>query len=297
MKTDLELRQLRYFVVVAEELNFTRAAERLQIAQPPLSRQIQSLEKTLDVELLQRTNRRVALTAAGQVFLTECQQILSRVEQSIHKTQRVARGEVGQLTIGFEGAFHHDTVLDIIQKFRGQFSEVELVLQEMPSGQQMGALQQQVIDVGFVDPILTDRTVARHNLFSEPLVAVLASTHHLAQEKNLNLNQLAKESWITGRSGAGCGLLQRIMTSCQQAGFNPNVQQETNDIQMTLGFVASGLGITLLPVSALIPQPPGITACEITFPISEVELAITWEPQNKSPVLKMFLALVQSLFP
>lgn len=155
MEANLELRQLRYFVAVAEELNFTRAAERLQIAQPPLSRQIQALEKKLQLALFQRTNRRVTLTPAGGVFLSECRQILSQVEQSIRVTQRAAQGETGQLTLGFEGSFHNGTVLGIIQAFRDKFPDVTLALQEMPSGQQIDALLSQHIDVGFLNPILS----------------------------------------------------------------------------------------------------------------------------------------------
>ena len=128
MDIDFAIRQLRYFVVVAEELNFTRAAVRLQIAQPPLSRQIQNLEQTLGFTLLERTNRRVALTAAGEVFLTECRQILSQIERGVLLAQRVAQGEVGQLIVGFEGASHNEIVLDIIRQLRTRFPDVELIM-------------------------------------------------------------------------------------------------------------------------------------------------------------------------
>ncbi|NER01072.1 MAG: LysR family transcriptional regulator [Cyanothece sp. SIO2G6] len=131
-KVDVELRQLRYFVAVAEELNFTRAAERLQIAQPPLSRQIQSLEKALGVTLLERTNRRVALTSVGEFFLTECRQILAQLENGIRATQRLANGETGQLVLGFEGSTYNDLVLNIIRELRTQYPDVKLVMREMP---------------------------------------------------------------------------------------------------------------------------------------------------------------------
>ncbi|NER80369.1 MAG: LysR family transcriptional regulator [Leptolyngbya sp. SIO1D8] len=296
MEADIELRQIRYFIAVAEELNFTRAAERLQIAQPPLSRQIQSLEKVLQVELLQRTNRRVTLTPAGQFFLSECQQILSHMERSIRMTRRAARGEIGQLIIGFEGSFHNETVLRIIQEFRQQFPDVDLVLQEMSSRQQTKALNQQLIDIGFVDPIVDHSDISLRKLLSEPLVVVLAISHPLANQDSLNLQELEQETWITGQSDKGCGLLIRILESCQQAGFTPNIQQETNDIQMTLGFVASGLGVTLLPISALRSEHSGVTYRTLQPPITQAELAVAWDLKNMSSVLTSFLGIVQLMY-
>lgn len=301
MKTNIELRQLRYFIVVAEALNFTRAAERLQIAQPPLSRQIQTLEKALELELFQRTNRRVNLTPAGEVFLAECRQILSQVDKGIRVTRRAARGETGQLTIGFEGSLHTETVLDIIQLFRAQFPDVDLILQEMSSGKQMDALMLQHIEVGFVDPILSREEISFTKLLTEPLVVVLAASHPLADQDaadqdTIDLRQLAKASWITGRQDEGCGLLLRFLEACRQAGFTPNIQQETNDVQMRLGFVASGLGVTLLPISALISDRSDIVYREIDLSVPQVELAIAWQSSNLSPVLESFLGVVQSMF-
>ncbi|MEO0647472.1 MAG: LysR substrate-binding domain-containing protein [Cyanobacteria bacterium J06650_10] len=301
MKTNIELRQLRYFIVVAEALNFTRAAERLQIAQPPLSRQIQTLEKALELELFQRTNRRVNLTPAGEVFLAECRQILSQVDKGIRVTRRAARGETGQLTIGFEGSLHTEAVLGIIQLFRAQFPDVDLILQEMSSGKQIDALMLQHIEVGFVDPILSREEISFTKLLTEPLVVVLAASHPLAdqdtaEQDTIDLRQLAKASWITGRQDEGCGLLLRFLEACRQAGFTPNIQQETNDVQMRLGFVASGLGVTLLPISALISDRSDIVYREIDLSVPKVELAIAWQSSNLSPVLESFLGVVQSMF-
>jgi DNA-binding transcriptional LysR family regulator len=233
--------------VVAEELNFTWAAERLQMTQPPLSRQIQSLEKSLQVQLFERTNRKVILTPAGRIFFDECQRILQSVDQSIRTAKRAARGEIGQLTIGFEGSFHNETLLNIIQQFRDRFPDVELILQEMTSGQQMEALKQKLIGVGFADPLIRGDDISLLKLAEEPLVAMLPRSHALWDQPSIDLSQLSGEPWITGQHGKGCGLLTRIQEACSQWGFEPRVHQETNDIQMILGFVASGLGVTLLP--------------------------------------------------
>ncbi|MEL7226112.1 MAG: LysR substrate-binding domain-containing protein, partial [Cyanobacteria bacterium J06576_12] len=295
-KANIELRQLRYFVTVAQELNFTRAAEQLKIAQPPLSRQIQALEKALELQLFQRTNRRVTLTTAGEVFLGECQQILSQVDRSIQVAQRAAKGETGQLTIGFEGSFHNETVLSIIQSFRSQFPDVDLVLQEMSSGKQMDALLFRHIDVGFVDPIFRREEISIIQLPTEPLVVVLAASHLLAGQDSIDISQLEKASWITGQRDEGCGLLIRFLEACRQAGFTPNIRQETNDVQMRLGFVAAGLGITVLPISALISERSDIVYRELDISVPQVELAIAWQSNELSPVLQSFLGIVRSMF-
>ncbi|MEO1386379.1 MAG: LysR substrate-binding domain-containing protein [Cyanobacteria bacterium J06634_6] len=296
MEADIELRQIRYFAAVAEELNFTRAAERLQMAQPPLSRQIQNLEKALQVELLQRTNRSVVLTPAGQIFLVECQQILRDVDRSIRLARRAAQGEIGQLTIGFEGSLHNETVLSIIKEFRSRFPDVDLVLQEMPSRQQIHALDQQLIDIGFVDPVVEHKNVSVIKLLSEPLVVVIPTSHVLAEQDTLALAQLEQESWITGRINEGCGLLIRLSEACRQAGFVPNIQQETNDIQMTLGFVSSGLGIALLPISAPLSECSGITHRAMNSPILQVELVVAWDSRYISPVAQAFLDIARDMF-
>ncbi|MEL7509584.1 MAG: LysR substrate-binding domain-containing protein [Cyanobacteria bacterium J06633_23] len=291
MDVDFSIRQLRYFLVVAEELNFTRAAERLQIAQPPLSRQIQNLEQTLGFTLLERTNRRVALTVAGEVFLTECRQILNQIERSIRAAQRVAHGEAGQLVMGFEGSARNDLMLEIIRQLRTQLPDVELIMQEMPSGKQMEALRQGQLDVGLIEPIAARDDLKVVSLLSEPLVVALGDNHSLAREEHIALSQLADEPWVTGRSGYGCGLLLRILDACRQAGFTPKVQQETNDLQMTLGFIASGLGVTLLPESSRLAQT-GVVYRPVTPPAPEVQLAIAW--QRQSPIIESFLQVVET---
>lgn len=290
---NIELRQLRYFVVVAEELNFTRAAERLQIAQPPLSRQIQSLEQALGILLFERTNRRVTLTTAGAVFLDECRQILAQVERSVRLAQRVAHGETGQLVVGFEGAAHNELILQIIREFRGQFPDVDLVMQEMASGKQVDALEQRQIDVGLIEPIASRDDIELLKLLSEQLVVAMHDAHPLASEGAIALSQLANDNWVTGQRHSGCGLLLRILDACQQAGFMPKVQQETNDLQMTLGFVASGLGVTLLPKSSALPNE-GVVYRPVQPPIADVQLAIAWWSGRRSPVVDSFLQIVES---
>ena len=170
---------------------------------------------------------------------------------------------------------------------------IELTMQEMPSGKQVDALQQGQLDVGLLEPIVVGSELKVMPLLSAPMVVALSDTHPLAQAAQLTLNQLAHEPWVTGRSDYGCGLLMRILEACHRAGFKPKVQQETNDLQMILGFVAAGYGVTLLPESSRMVHS-GVVYCPLEPPAPEVELAIAWHPERKSPVVDSFLKTVEA---
>jgi len=287
----IELRTLQYFVAVAEELNFGRAANRLQIAQPPLSRQIQRLERELGVELFQRLNRRIELTPAGRVLLQEAQLILAQVDI----TQRAGRGETGQLIVGFEGSFSYDIMPRAIKAFQDQYPEVELTVHEMTTGKQEQALLEKQIDLGFIvlpidDPALSVETVLR-----EKLVLVVPETHSLATQTDVKMADLDGEALIVGPHEKGCGLYLQILQSFAEAGVHPRIVQSTREIQMLLGFVAAGLGISLLPAANQYFQRPGVVYRSLPLPMPEIELAIAWRSENPSPILQHFLALVRNL--
>ena len=296
MSNDIELRQIRYFVAVAEELNFTKAAKKLSIAQPPLSRQIQNLEKELDVLLLDRTNKRVSLTPAGKAFYDECRQILQAVEKGIQVAQKVAQGKIGRIVMGFEGSTHNEILLKIIRQFHEMYPGVELVLQEMSSGKQVKALQEKQIAVGLLDPITATPDLKFDVLFSEPLVAVLPEKHPLANFKEINVGDLSNDLWVTGRNDGTCGLLKRLLDVCRKYGFTPNVHQEANDMQMILSFVASGFGVTLLPESSSRLTTPGVTFVPLQEPAPEIEMAIAWLYETESsPLRESLLTTIQSI--
>ncbi len=296
MSNDIELRQMRYFVAVAEELNFTRAAKKLSIAQPPLSRQIQNLEKELGVVLLNRANKRVNLTPAGQAFYDECRQILQAVERSIQITQKVAQGKIGRLVMGFEGSTHHEMLLKIIRQFHETYPGIELVLQEMSSGKQVKALREKQIAVGLLDPITATPDLKFETLFTESLVAVLPEQHPLATSEVINVGDLAADLWVTGRNDGTCGLLKRLLDICNLHGFVPNIRQEANDIQMMLSFIASGFGVTLLPESSRRLIAPGVKFLPLQDPVPEVQMAIAWlQGTEPSPIRQSLLDTIQAI--
>ena len=250
----MELRHLRYFVAVAEEGYITRAAERLGIQQPPLSQQIRALERELEVQLLRRLPRGVALTAAGEAFLTEARVILARVGEARLVARRAARGETGRIGIGFtSSASFHPLVPRAIRAFRDANPLVALSLEESGTGELVEAIQAGRIDAAFVrSPITAAAEIAVHSVLAEDMIAVFPAGHRLAAEPEappLALAELAGETFILYRRPLGPGLYDAIIAACQRAGFSPQIGQEAPRMLATLSLVAAGLGVTLLPGS------------------------------------------------
>jgi DNA-binding transcriptional LysR family regulator len=299
----MELRHLRYFIAVAEELHFSRAAERLHIAQPPLSQQIQQLEAELGVELFHRkTKRQVQLTEAGRVFLREAYQLLAHLEVAIQVTQRTGRGEIGQLRVGFISPVTYDLLPGILQKFRQQFPEVELVLQELTTAEQEQALRERRIHVGFVHLPLEDDTLNWKCIQQETLIVALAQTHPLAQQERIAVQSLANEQFILFPRYLGVGLYDKIMALCQQGNFTPKVAQEAIQMQTIIGLVSAGIGIAIVPSSlenlqrtgvvyrAMLPKGAAQGAIAQETPL--IETAIVWRGEEEIPVLREFLKVV-----
>ena len=245
----MELRHLRYFVAVAEELHFTRAALRLNIAQPPLSQQIRALEAQLGVQLFLRTRRSVVLTDAGQALLVRARQMLAAVQSLPGELQRVARGEVGLLRIGFSSTLPLTKVLrDVVADHRRTHPDVALNLREMHSQQQFDGLLRGELDVGLVRynesaPEGIRLVVLRR----DPLRLVVPARHRFARRKSVAIAECRDEAFIgfPGDAGTGTGpLLKRL---CAQAGFDPRIAQEAREATTQIGLVAAGLGIAVLP--------------------------------------------------
>lgn len=246
----MELRHLRYFVAVAEELHFSRAAERLHIGQPPLSQQIQALESELGVLLFERSKRRVALTEAGKRFLTSARQILAETEYAAEQARRAARGEVGELRIGFTSSLPFTSVLPgVIHDYRQHYPQVTLTLREMFTTDQFGALLAGRLDIGFVryDGLETPDGVLLRELRRDPLRAVLNARHPLAGAASLSLADLRNEGFVMYPQDAGSGLNPLIRRLCRSAGFEPKVVQEAREATTQIGLVAAGVGMAVLP--------------------------------------------------
>ena len=291
----MELRHLRYFVTVAEELHFGRAAQRLQIAQPPLSQQIRQLEEELGVQLFHRTKRSVQLTEAGQLFLEEASQILTRAEQAIQIVQRADRGETGRLTLGFVGSATYSVLPGVLKVFRRRFPEVLLSLHEMTTTQQVQALHEDRIHLGFVRPPIYEQELMIESILKEPFVAVLPEFHRLANETQISLGSLANDPFILFPRYLGSGFYDQIVNMCQQVGFQPQVAQEAIQMQTIISLVAAELGVALVPASVQNLQRVGVVYKALAESTSQVELAMVWRPDKISSVLQKFLEVTRQV--
>jgi DNA-binding transcriptional LysR family regulator len=294
MNENIELRHLRYFLAVAEELNFGRAAERLNITQPSLSRQIQNLEKELKIILFERNQRQIKLTSPGQMFLTEVEQILLRFDQGIQIIKRVSRGEIGQLTVGFQGSSVYDIIPISIKSFRDRFPDVEVIMQPMETSEQVIAIAENNLDVGFVIPPITDAKLEVEVLLQEPLVLALPENHPLAAQSEIAITALANEPLILASRDRGCGLHEQIFEIYQRAGLRPNVVCAAREMQVMLGFVAAGMGISLLPSHVKNFQRTGVIYRKLIPEAPIAGLGIAWKPNNPTPVLLAFLEIIRS---
>lgn len=289
----MELRHLHYFIAVAEELHFSRAAERLHISQPPLSQQIQSLEAELGVKLFERTKRQVHLTEAGKVFLERACLVLAHLEQAIAVTQRIGRGEIGQLAIGFVDSAMYTVLPEILRIFREQFPAVELRLHELTTTQQIQALYDKQIDVGIVRSAISEPGLSVEYLLDESLVLALPENHPFSAQTQVSLSSLADEFFILFPAKLGPLFYEQIVQSCQHAGFHPKVAQEAVQMQTIVGLVAAGLGIAIVPASMQNFHRSGVIYRPLQEQIPNTGLYLTWRQHDSSPVMSTFLKLAR----
>lgn len=303
---DMELRHLRYFMVVAEELNFTRAAERLHIAQPPLSQQIQALEAELKVQLFERKKRPLQLTAAGQVLLTEARLVFATVERAIISTKRASRGEIGRLVVGANSSIANSVLPDILRVFRSRFGDVELVLRELTSFQQIQELRSapggsaslsRVIDVGFdrlPNENENESDLSFLPILQESLVIALPEQHPLADQLQIPLKALADEPFVLPPPDLVPSYSQ-IINLCQQVGFTPKVVQQATWMITVLSLVAGGVGVALLPANAQNLVRKGVVYREIQGENLTRQLAVIWRRDDSSIILREFIAVTKDI--
>lgn len=254
MANEMELRHLRYFVVLAEELHFSRAAERLGISQPPLSQQIRALEIELKAQLLKRTNRRVELTDAGRAFLKEARSTLGQAERAASAARQAQRGEIGELRIGFApSAPLIAPFTQTLLAFRKSAPGVQLFLEEQVSYLQVEAVLEQRLHIGFIrSPSVPElpNEVAAVEIFREPLTAFLHAQHPLAKgNRPIPVKLLSNEPFIFYPRGSGTTVYDHVVAICRKAGFVPRIEQEARGNATILGLIAAGLGVSILPDS------------------------------------------------
>jgi len=293
----MELRHLRYFVAVAEELNFTRAAERLHIAQPPLSQQIRQLEDELGVALFHRTKHSVRLTDPGRAVLEEARRTLAQAERVAVTARRSAQGLAGDLNVGFSSSAPHAMLPEILRAFRARFPQVSLKLHELSTEQQMRLLAAGTLDVGFVRlPVenpsgsLTVRPVLR-----EALILALPKGHRLERQRTVSVPSLAKEPFILVPRHVAPGLYDQIDNMCRRAGFKPRVVQEALQVQTMISLVSAGLGIAVVPASLQSLHLKRVVYRPLRNSLAVTEMGVAYERENHSSVLRSFLSVVSAV--
>ncbi|MEM7725128.1 MAG: LysR family transcriptional regulator [Cyanobacteria bacterium P01_A01_bin.45] len=285
----MELRHLRYFVTLAQELHFGRAAQKLHIAQPPLSQQIRQLETELGFDLFHRTKRQVKLTIAGVAFLTEVQQIFKQLEKAIETGKQTSRGEQGKLVIGFVSSSAYNILPSILRTFRTQFPNIALELHELTTNEQLRRLKENRIDIGFVRPPVDENVFNYQQVFQESLIVALPITHPLTSVSQINLHSLNNEPFISFPRFLAPGLYDSIISLCQQAGFSPKVVQEATQMQTIISLVAADMGIAIAPESLQNMQRVGVVYKPIIEATPQVSIVMIWSKDNISPVVDKFL--------
>jgi DNA-binding transcriptional LysR family regulator len=289
----MELRDLRYFIAVAEELHFGRAAARLHISPPPLTQHIKRLEAMLDVSLFNRTKRSVALTPGGAALLVHARQLLAQADSLANIVQRASLGEAGYLRTGVIGSSIFSNARTLQALLAKRLPDVRLVWHELSSREQIEAIQRDRLDLGFIiTPIDHEGLVVRAAI-REPLVVVVPSSHPLAVRKSIRLESLKHEAFVLCPRHVSPGYYDRFISACNAAGFSPNVVHHAEHMLTYIGLVALGAGVSIVPASMIHSGIAGVSFLKIlgTHPYSEVSLV--WKPDNDSPVLARVLQAIE----
>ena len=291
----MELRHLRYFVAVAEELNFTRAAKRLRISQPPLSLQIRQLEKEMGTPLFRRRARGIELTSAGKLLLEEAHIILKQVERTKTDVRRSGRGETGRINLGsVGGTYFHPLIPAIIREFRTHYPDVVLFPQASSTALLVARLCCGQIDIAFVRPPLRDdEGVVIEPLVDEPAVIALPTGHPLSRSISAPLRAFANETFILYPRELNPGNYNSFIAACHKAGFSPKLGQEAPQIVSTIPLVAAGLGVSIVPVSTSRILADSVVYLPIEGDAPRALIALAHRRDDFSPVVQNFIAVAR----
>lgn len=280
-----ELSQLRCFVTVAEELHFGRAAARLHMTQPPLSRQIQLLEHALGVKLLERTSRAVRLTAAGQVFHGDAAAILRQAEQAALMANRVGKGEAGRVTVGFTAVAGYEMIPRLVAGVQQHLPGIDIVLKEMVSKDQLDALAARTIDLGFARPLHADSGLRYHPLSREPLMLAIPASHPYAKRRTIRAADLEREPLVMYSPDEGKYFHELVSGLFAAAGVRPRYVQHISQTHTILALVRGGIGIAVVPASAMSLPFPSIVYKPLWRSDLAAEIHLAWHSEHRNPAV------------
>lgn len=289
----MDLRQLKYFLAVADELNISKAAERLHISQPPLTRNIKALEDELGVKLFIRSARGVELTQAGEMFREDSNNIRMLVEAAVDRVQRAGEGKLGRLDVGIFGSAIYDIIPTLLQEFRERLPGVNVVLHTMNKGEQLEALRQRRIAVAFNRMLQPAPDIGRELVATEPLYVVLPKHHRLTRLDSLSVTALQGEPLVMFPNVGRPNFIDRVIAMCRQHGFDAQISQEVGDAVTAVVLVARGFGITLVPASVA----RTLRVDDVVYrPLADapgVDVSCFYRATDRSPLLKSFLDVVR----
>jgi len=287
----MEFRHLRYFVEVANTLHFRKAAENLFISQPPLSRQIKQLEVELGVQLFHRTKKKVELTGEGEYLLTESVKLLYQIEFIKSSVKQIAAGKEGQIKIGYVGAVMHCILPGILMKLKHEFPDITTHLTELGNEDQIQALRNGDIDVGFLRTVVNAKGLNSISVFEETFSLILPKDHPYATSEIKNLKQLADEPFIGFSKSCGPQLIDSVFRICSKAGFYPRVVHESSQLNSIVRLVESGLGYSIVPSSVKHGYSLNVKFIELANYKERAELVMVYHKENIKPIIENFIKL------
>lgn len=285
----MELRHLRYFVAVAEELNFRRAAERLHIAQPPLSAQIKGLEDELGTKLFERSTREVHLTAAGEALLGHARSLLAAAAMAEQHVKNADQGLVGTLRIAILAPAATSKLAKILRAYRNKFPGVQFNMRELTSPEQIEELRSDEIDVGVLRPPIIFPELESRSFEEASMVLAVPTGHRLAHLRKIRWADFDKQSLVLIHPRLQHAYYDPFFAECEKAGAKPVVGQYANDIQSKMWLISAGLGVAPTTRTIAETKRPGLTFRELPSPLPKVKTVIAWKRTNHSPALRHFL--------
>lgn len=289
----IELRHLEYFRAVAEELNFGRAAERLFISQPGLSRQIKQMEEILEVQLFERTKRKVELTAAGHYLKSEVDYIFNHLELTKSQLKEIALGNIGELRIGFLGSAAHTVLPELLVKISQQFPGIQTTMEELSNTLQVEMLEKDKLDLGFVRLARVPEVLQMKMVHQDTFSVVLPLDHHLAEQGFKHIGQLKEENFILFSHDYSSIYYDKIMSICEDQGFSPRITHKSVHALTIFKLVEAGLGVAIVPTSLRQGYDLKVKFIELDKIKQKTELYAVWKKGNRNPAVSKVLGLLK----
>lgn len=292
-----DLKQMKAFMAVAESLHFKRAADSLFITQPALSRLIKGLEEELGAELLVRTTRQVALTESGRLFLQECRQALRHIDRAVYLARSAAAGDIGHISVAYNDFAINGVLPSILEQFKELHPDVTVELVYMPSQDQYKAIQDSLIDIGFLLGPLTIPGIETHRIALEKMVVILPARHPLAKHKHIKVEQLKEERFIFGAESGWSLFREQTFHLCHANGFSPNIIQEATTSIGIFGLVAANMGVSIYSECAFKIKREGVAIVPLNSKNATIETIAAWSQDYENPTARLFKKLLRELAP